>query len=76
MWYPLEDSIGYAYSTEGISWNQSYGAVLSPGANAAWERLSICTPTVIYNEQEQLYMMWYRGYPSYGGVQQYEYANS
>lgn len=67
MWYSgqmcpyREDGrsvIGYAESSDGKGWKRiSDEPVMEP--NQEWEKPSIMCPHVIYDEQENLYKMWY-----------------
>jgi len=65
MWYTgttrlWRYRIGYATSTDGISWTKSKtNPVLSPGPPGSWGSNFTSSPSVIYNGS--LYMMWYVG---------------
>jgi predicted GH43/DUF377 family glycosyl hydrolase len=63
MWYQGGLSgvskIGYATSTDGISWSK-HGIVLSPGGNDAWDNSSIGLGSVLRNGTTD-YVMWYTG---------------
>ena len=68
MWYtghmiwsgPLSAAIGYAVSDDGIHWERPLAhPVLRP--DKPWENHIIWTPHVIYDEEEDLFKMWYAG---------------
>ena len=52
-------SIGYATSEDGIHWNKRPEPVLV--ADQPWERESLWCSHVIYEEDEEIYKMWYSG---------------
>lgn len=83
MWYsgkgPYGDGIGlwrigYATSKDGKSWQKDYenNAVLAP--NKENDKDGVRVISVIYDESEKLYKMWYRGY--YGDQVNIFYAYS
>lgn len=76
MWYSGDDgtgSIGYANSTDGITWTKHpSNPVLDPGSDA-WEAQSLYVPTVLFDGVT--YHMWYTGY-SFGDIYRIGYANS
>jgi len=51
--------IGYATSTDGVSWSQFAGPVLKAGPPGAWDNSSVALGSVLWNGT--LFMMWYRG---------------
>ena len=51
--------IGYAESDDGINWKRLDQPVLVP--EKEWEKASLMCPTILWNEQEQIYQMWYSG---------------
>jgi predicted GH43/DUF377 family glycosyl hydrolase len=62
MWYTGQtknsSSIGYATSTDGITWQrESTEPVLAP--ELSWEGAAIMCPSVLYDENEKLFRMWY-----------------
>jgi len=65
MWYlGLEGEewkagkIGYATSSDGITWTKHTGPVLVPGPSA-WDNISVFPGSVVWNGS--LWLMWYRG---------------
>jgi len=63
MWYDggsvgLE-AIGYANSTDGISWAKDPKPVLSPGSQGAWDSGQVALGSVLWNGT--LFEMWYGG---------------
>jgi predicted GH43/DUF377 family glycosyl hydrolase len=68
IWYTgqSQDSswIGYATSADGIAWKRmSDKPVLSP--DLPWEKVAVMCPHVIWDEQENLFKMWYSGGEQY-----------
>jgi len=64
MWYagngPGGIRIGYATSTDGVSWTKSpSNPVLGPDPNSTWESYTISTPVVLWDGTS--YTMWYSG---------------
>ena len=63
MWYSggrsASNGIGYATSTDGLSWSKLVGPVLSPGPADAWDASSVALGSVLWNGTA--FMMWYRG---------------
>ena len=62
MWYTGQAKghsyIGYATSTDGISWKRmSDKPVLSP--DEAWEKVAVMCPHVLWDDRAGLYRMWY-----------------
>lgn len=66
MWYSgqmkpyLEDGrsvIGLAVSSDGIRWERRQEPVMEP--DRAWELQAIMCPHVLFDEEDQLYKMWY-----------------
>ena len=62
MWYTGQDSsgdyrIGYAESSDGLSWTKRPDPVLEPGPE--WDSENIWTPTVV--SDGSLFHMWYAG---------------
>jgi predicted GH43/DUF377 family glycosyl hydrolase len=51
--------IGYATSTNGITWTEHSGPVLVPSRNGAWDSASVEVGSVLWNGT--LFLMWYRG---------------
>lgn len=68
MWYVGENEknsdIGYATSPDGVNWTRvSKKPVITP--ESPWEKDAVMCPSVIWNENRQLYMMWYSGGEQY-----------
>jgi len=66
MWYAASPSmtslyeIGYATSTDGISWTKYSGnPVLVDGPTGSWDDIYVTVPRVIYDDG--IYKMWYAG---------------
>jgi predicted GH43/DUF377 family glycosyl hydrolase len=64
MWYTGQARgkswIGYATSDDGKTWKrQGDKPVLSP--EAAWEKVAVMCPHVLYDGEKKLYRMWYSG---------------
>lgn len=63
MWYGANDgseySIGYAYSSDGLSWTK-HGQVLTKGASTTWEDVGVVA-AAIYNDAGT-YNLFYAGY--------------
>jgi predicted GH43/DUF377 family glycosyl hydrolase len=81
MWYQGIDGsgiyrIGYATSSDGITWAKTPGAVLDIGAPGTWEAAGVSTPCVI--KDAGVYRMWYIGRNSAAanGVQRMGFAQS
>ena len=73
MWYAGWDlfstfvCIGYATSSDGISWQRDtvHNPVVRNGALAEWDHVRVFNPHVI--QRGNLYHMWYDGSPGTGG---------
>lgn len=68
MWYTGQTgdgrrAIGYAISSDGVSWSKSAGNPVIKGSEAGWER-SVMHPHVLLGGTQ--YMMWYTGIPEFG----------
>jgi predicted GH43/DUF377 family glycosyl hydrolase len=81
MWYTGEASgfapqIGYATSTDGITWTRSPAPVLTAGASGSWDDFSVSDPNVLLDGGS--YRMWYTGADGTGNtaVRQVGYAES
>jgi len=63
MWYSggrsASNGIGYATSTDGLSWSKHQGPVLLPGSAGTWDSSSVALGSVLWNGTT--FMMWYRG---------------
>jgi predicted GH43/DUF377 family glycosyl hydrolase len=63
MWYvggnATAIAIGYANSTDGLTWRKYPDPVLSPGPAGSWDSSLVGTGSVIWNGT--LFLMWYRG---------------
>jgi len=67
MWYTGYDGehlrIGYATSSDGISWQKSsYNPVLDVGTSGEWDDEGVSKATVLYHQDQEIYRMWYAGY--------------
>jgi|GEM_PF-1726343 len=66
MWYTGNDgstpdnAIGYATSTDGLSWSRRNDAVLKVGPSGAFDSVGVCNPVVI--STNGLYYAYYSGY--------------
>ncbi len=73
MWYTGQSkdaadvgrsAIGYATSLDGVTWERtSAEPVLAAGA--AWEKVAVMCPHVIWDDARHLYYMWYSGGEQY-----------
>ncbi len=68
MWYTGQKSgrseIGYATSSDGRTWQRAAKEpVLRP--DAAWEKVAVMCPHVLWDEQQKLLRMWYSGGEQY-----------
>jgi predicted GH43/DUF377 family glycosyl hydrolase len=68
MWYtgqsPDRSWIGYATSMDGREWKRiSDKPVLSP--DQPWENVAVMCPHVLWDENQQVYRMWYSGGEQY-----------
>jgi len=69
LWYTGQANgknswIGYATSTDGKNFvRQSSRPVISP--TESWEKVAVMCPDVIWDEEEQMYKMWYSGGEQY-----------
>jgi len=67
MWYSGDNgtieagggSIGYAKSSDGVSWIKSSNPVLTPGSAGSWDSLTVYAGFVLKNSSS--YLMWYEG---------------
>ncbi len=63
MWYQggtaTTTGIGYATSTDGITWRKHNGPVLTPGPAGAWDSAQVALGSVIWNGTS--FLMWYSG---------------
>lgn len=64
MWYNGGNmsgfaGVGYASSTNGVTWIKDSGPVLIPGPKGAWDSASVESGSVLWNGT--LFLMWYRG---------------
>ena len=63
MWYvggnATAAAIGYANSTDGVTWRKYPDPVLSPGPAGSWDSSLVRVGAVIWNGT--LFLMWYRG---------------
>ena len=68
MWYTGQANnqswIGYATSTDGRTWKRmSVNPVISP--DVPWEKVATMCPSVMWDEEEGIYKMWYSGGEQY-----------
>ncbi len=66
MWYSgqlgANFRIGYATSSDGVNWTKHAGnPVLDVGPAGAWDALWAYQPSVIFNETDSSFHMWYTG---------------
>jgi hypothetical protein len=72
MWFNIasgtsKGTIGFATSSDGISWsisqdsNQNPAAVFSAGEDGRWDRPGVGQPSVIIDPNSSLFKMWYVG---------------
>lgn len=85
---PFKDAIGLATSSDGITWEkQGSGPVLAPerpwqsvccDASCACAWGGLLEPSVIYDEAEELYKMWYSAFGEKDGISTFRigYATS
>jgi len=69
MWFAAETKdpscpygIGFAWSTDGITWNAHPEPVLKPGKEDSWDGHGVTNPNVIFDGK--IYHMWYAGFPN------------
>jgi hypothetical protein len=68
-------AIGLAHSDDGLSWERvGDGPVLGRGAAGAWDDSSVGSPTVVFDEDNSTYHLWYEG--SDGSLSRIGYATS
>ena len=66
MWYSggglFDWDIGYAWSDDGLNWTR-YGEepVLARGTGDEWDASSVSFPTILFDEDEDIFKMWYGG---------------
>ncbi|MCT9931158.1 hypothetical protein N5079_13115 [Planotetraspora sp. A-T 1434] len=61
MWYTGQNGIskiGYATSTDGITWTRSARNPVMRAGNA-WEKNTVLNPSVLWNSRSNVYQMWY-----------------
>lgn len=67
MWYTGQSNnvskIGYATSEDGYTFKKGEGPILIPEKN--YEKQSVMNPCVIYDEDEQIFKMWYAAGETY-----------
>jgi len=67
MWYQrlLPPNAGalfmFATSSDGTTWEKHSQPVLTPGPAGSWDGAAIDQPCVVFDEEKNLYHMWYRG---------------
>ncbi len=74
MWYTAKQgegilgmlTIGYATSSDGVSWSKNTAPVLQKGSSSSWEGKGVGVASVI--KDGALYKMWYTGYVDSAGV--------
>ncbi len=69
LWYTAESKdsklaacIGFAWSPDGLTWNNHPEPVLTPGEGNAWDGRGVGNPNVIFDGQ--IYHMWFSGWPN------------
>jgi len=72
MWYSgtsftrNSKDIGFATSRDGINWSRYVGnPVINNGGFGYWDYERINAPSVLYDQEEGVWKMWYAGYSSY-----------
>jgi len=76
MWYTgTPDSnfsaipaIGYATSSDGISWTKYGTTPVLEGTSGQWDEKGVLSPSVIWDADAILYKMWYSGRAADGGI--------
>ncbi len=71
MWYTgfiyngkvLESRIGYAVSKDGLNWKKYPSPILN--FTEPWEKFNVQCPNVIFDENDNLFKMWYSGGEQY-----------
>ncbi|HEY3783581.1 MAG TPA: family 43 glycosylhydrolase [Fimbriimonadaceae bacterium] len=68
MWYTGQfqgrtSAIGYATSKDGIHWQRKSTPVLKP--DQTWEKVAVMCPSVLWDESEHQFRMWYSGGDQY-----------
>jgi len=60
MWYGNDTSVGYATSTDGLTWTKQAGPIFEPNPNpGAWDSWSVRAPSVV--KPGAVYVMYYTG---------------
>jgi predicted GH43/DUF377 family glycosyl hydrolase len=64
-WYSggefMQWDIGYVSSSDGINWiKHENNPILKKGASGNWDDALVAFPTVLYNEAESTFTMWYK----------------
>ena len=61
MWYSSGSEIGFAESSDGLSWTKASGnPVLTPGQPGEWDDAGVRDSAVLY--ENGIFKMWYAGY--------------
>ena len=84
MWYTGQHvspwpEIGYATSSNGNSWTKhGTNPVLTKGTSGAWDDEGVGSSCVIWDDDDNLYKMWYTGTPdnTFGAIPAIGYATS
>jgi len=78
MWYSGSTGagykIGYAISSDGVTWSKRPTPVLDLGPNGAWDDYQVFDPFVLFDGI--MYRMWYTGGHTYGTSLKFGYATS
>ncbi len=53
--------VGYATSSDGVNWSKNENLVLDYGSSGSWDFLNAWNGSVLFDNQENLYKMWYTG---------------
>jgi predicted GH43/DUF377 family glycosyl hydrolase len=77
LWYEAVGSngitsVGYATSTDGLSWTKQ-GAVMSPGGATSWERDEVSPNSILF--EGGVYRLWYHGGGYFMGGSGTRYGN-
>ncbi len=68
MWYHGNENsnkilIGHATSPDGIAWTKDPGnPVLRLGEDGTWDQSAVHAPSVLFDQEDALFKMWYAGY--------------
>lgn len=54
-------AIGHATSKDGIKWQKHKASPVLKASSSGWDSTSVIAPRVIYDNEEKIFKMWYRG---------------